>query len=366
MKTVLKTLGLLGRLSISATALLLTQQAMAAGTDAGVTVSNTALVDYQVGGAPQPQESSGPVTFLVDRKVDFDVSRVGIALTPSNLGASGILEFVVTNTSNDQLDFNLGHAQLAVGDGEIYSGDPATIDNDGRDTGAVTYAVGTPESAPGAGDAGIPDCAATTTKIDDLAADIAIRVYLCTTAPAVAINDDVAGLRLTATATDDAGVTLLAAGGVDDPNAVENVFATTSGTATEADVDGFVITAAKLTVTKASSVDGGGKAVPGATVTYTITIDNPATAPDATGISIIDDIDTNVSLLEQVAGVSTVTITDDVGGSTTCGAEVSGTDDNLDGCVFGTPAGRLTVSGASAFDVPSDQTWTVSFQVVIQ
>ena len=365
MKTVMKGLSLFFRLGLLAGASLLTQQALAAGTDAGVSVSNTALVDYQVGGAPQPQESSAPVTFLVDRKVDFDVSRVGIALTPINLSASGFLEFTVTNISNDELDFSLGHAQLAVADGEIYTGDPTTIDDDGRDTGAVTYAIGTPESTPGAGDAGAPDCAVTTTKIDDLPADISIRVYLCANAPAVAINDDVAGLRLTATATDDADVTLVAAGGADDPLVVENVFATASGTATEADVDGYIITAATLTVTKASAVDGGGKAIPGATVTYTITIDNPATAPAATGISISDEIDTDVVLLEQVPGISTVTITDDGGTPTTCDAEVGGADTNGDGCVFDLTPDFLTVAGTSAFDVPAGETWTVSFQVSI-
>ncbi len=367
MKTVISKLDLFVRLGLTTAALMLAPQVFAAGTDAGVIVSNTAVVDYKVGGAAQPSESSTPVTFLVDRKVIFDVSRTGVGLTPINLGASGFLEFVVTNTSNDFLDFNLGAAQLAVGDGQIYPPDATTVDDDGRDTSLPTYAIGTFESSPGAGDAGAPDCSVPATKIDELPEDISVRVYLCASAPAVAINDDVAGLRLEVTATDDAGTTLVAAGGADDPAAVENVFATTSGTATESDIDGFRITASTLTVSKTSAVIGGGKAIPGAIVEYTITINNPADAPAATELSIGDDLDANVTFKDDGYGAGqNVSIDDGVNPVTYCDADGDATDN----CTLAAgPPVSLTIAGKNPagdpIDVAANSTTLIRFQVVI-
>ena len=71
---------LLARLGAIAAAMLLTQQALALGTDAGTTVSNQASVSYSVGGNPQTaieSDPSGnstpgggnPTEFIVDRRV---------------------------------------------------------------------------------------------------------------------------------------------------------------------------------------------------------------------------------------------------------------------------------------------------------
>ena len=60
MKTVMKAPGLLARFGLVATALLLGQQALAAGTDPGVSVDNRATVTYSVGGTPQTGIESSP------------------------------------------------------------------------------------------------------------------------------------------------------------------------------------------------------------------------------------------------------------------------------------------------------------------
>ena len=84
MKTVKRSLGLIIRLSALAFAMLLGQQALAAGVDAGVTVSNQATVAYDVASVMQtPIESDplgnstpgagNPTEFLVDRRVDFSL-----------------------------------------------------------------------------------------------------------------------------------------------------------------------------------------------------------------------------------------------------------------------------------------------------
>ncbi len=46
-------------------------------TTAGATISNTATVDYTVGGVNQTDINSLPATFLVDKKVDLTVSDDG-------------------------------------------------------------------------------------------------------------------------------------------------------------------------------------------------------------------------------------------------------------------------------------------------
>lgn len=370
MKTASTTLGLFARLGISAAVLLGSQQALAAGTDAGTVVSNTALVDYQVGSVAQPQESSAPVTFAVDRRVDFTVIRTGTDLTDINAGASGSLEFVVTNTSNDALDFNLGAVQLGPADGEIYTGDATTIDDDGRDTSVPTYAIGTFETAPGAGDAGAPDCSAPLASplIDDLPEDIAVRVYLCADAPSGAVNDDVAGLRLTATAADDAGTPLVES--ADTKDGVENVFATSSGTNTEDDVDGFRIKVPALAVTKSYVVEGGGPAIPGAIVVYTITIDNSGGVAPATAISIADTIDASIELEDSGgSGYSDITVNDGTNPADTCRAELTASD-NGDSCTWDSAGRVLTVASRNAagdpINVADGVVGTISFRVVIQ
>ena len=97
MKTVLRLPGLFVRLGTMAAVLLLGQQALAAGTDPGVSVDNRATVVYSVGGTLQTGIESSPggnnlpgvavpgggadTSFLVDRRVDFTISQVGGALT---------------------------------------------------------------------------------------------------------------------------------------------------------------------------------------------------------------------------------------------------------------------------------------------
>ena len=101
MKIVVTTTRLLVRLGITAAALLLSQQVMALGTDAGTTVSNQATVSYDVGTATQtPIESDplgnstpgagNPTEFLVDRRVSFTlIETSGAQTTPVAPGETG-------------------------------------------------------------------------------------------------------------------------------------------------------------------------------------------------------------------------------------------------------------------------------------
>lgn len=393
MKTASKQLGLLVRLGLCTASLLISQHAIAAGTDPGVTISNTATIDYEVNGAGQPTETSNAADFLVDRRVDFTVTRLGSALTPTDVGDTGVfLDFLVSNVSNGTLDFNLAFAQLITADGDIHAvgtADTGTTTGGGGDDvdmNNVTISVSAAADTV-FGSADGPDPAfGGPTSIDDLAEDSSIRVRLYADTPGDLANLDIAGLRLLATAAapnavplpgDPAeGVNLVEDTGAENPAEVDNVFANASGAdasnnATESERDGFIVSSADLTVAKAAVVtdDGFGtaapnaKAIPGATVEYSITLDNTTGAVDVTNLSISDTIQVaEVALVELVAGEATITLTPSVGAPTTCVAETNGTDGNTDGCVFDETPDVLRVSGLT---VPAGQSLVVSFEVNI-
>ena len=138
MKTVVERAGLYLRLGIATSALLLGQQALAAGTDAGTTVSNQATVAYEVGTVPQtPIESDplgnstpgagSPTEFLVDRRVSFTLIEVGGApTTPVAPGQTDVIAaFTLTNTGNAIMDFRLEALDFAGavhGNGDLQRG----------------------------------------------------------------------------------------------------------------------------------------------------------------------------------------------------------------------------------------------------
>ena len=364
MKTVVSKLGLLGRLSITTVALLISQYAMADGADTNydTDISNQATVSYDVAGNAQTPVDSNIETFKVDRMIVFTNVEADGLLTSTMLGNTGdFIEFTVTNLSNGPMDFNLTvlTPQVATDDFDMLV---PTIQSD---IGGGVFTGGP--------------------YIDDLAenASVAVRIF-ANTPLAGPTNGQISNLSLLATAADPGGSSgapgaNLTQGGVWNKNALDNVFANASGedaggNATEAAEDGYVIEAPVITVDKAASVVSDPfssvdpKAIPGAVMRYLITIDNSG-ADAASSVSISDLINTNLTLLVQDPvgnpGVSVITITDDGGATSTCDAELGGVDTDSDGCVFGDTADTLDVGGASAFDVPAGETWTVEFDVVI-
>ncbi|MEM7077419.1 MAG: hypothetical protein AAF513_02210 [Pseudomonadota bacterium] len=73
----------------------------ALGTDAGVSISNTATVAYEIAGAAQPPVSSTPVVTVVDELLDaVAVNDNGGNVPVSSPATGAILQFTVTNTGN--------------------------------------------------------------------------------------------------------------------------------------------------------------------------------------------------------------------------------------------------------------------------
>jgi uncharacterized repeat protein (TIGR01451 family) len=345
-------------------------QSHAVGTAAGTQVDNQATLSYSVGGTPQiPVTSDDPnqggandaTSFIVDTKIDVTVTwqdGANVQVAPGQDGATplpnppSVLEFLVTNEGNaDFQDFALSSANLG---GDDF--DPSSVlifvdDGDGIYNPALD----------------------TATFIDELSSDPAgsaneITVFVVGSIPSTQTNGQTSNIALIATAHDAAGGAAGALGALTSADTLDNdivfgaganqvVFADAVGTApTDLITDGehsatgtYVIVATSVAVRKSSAVtdDGLGntsstaKAIPGATVTYTIEIENSGTA-GATAIDLTDPIDvTNLSY-------NNPSVTFDAG----CGGATSES--------FASPS--LTVNVGS---IAAGATCTITFDVTI-
>ena len=131
MKTLARTTRLVVRVGTAAAFLLLSQHALAQGTDAGVVVSNQASVDYDVNGLDQTDilstdagsapGTADPTTFVVDRRVDFTLSEIGGAHTEVEPGdVDAFAEFQLTNNGNAVMDFALSLVDLTTSDPQVH------------------------------------------------------------------------------------------------------------------------------------------------------------------------------------------------------------------------------------------------------
>lgn len=273
----------------------LAPQALAAGTPSGTTVSNSAVVDYQVGGIDQDSINSNSADFLVDNKVDLTVTTLDAAAVQVVPGSfAQVLTYSLTNTGNTVQDYSLQAlaatgAFFGVTDTFDGTGVALFVDADADDT----YTPGTD----------------TATWVDELAADASVTVFIVADIPlgladadgalydllAVTAAGGGAGAQGADIAADDAGA-------AEDPNAVQIVFADGAGSADAAQDgafssrDAFVVVSADLQVAKINTVISdpfngavNPKAVPGALVRYSITVDNTGSA-DADAIALVDPI----------------------------------------------------------------------------
>ena len=368
MKTVSRSLSLIARLSIMAATLLLGQQALALGTDAGTLVSNQATVAYEVGGnlqTPIPSDPAGnsdplagsPTNFLVDRRVDFVLAVVDVAHVPVAPGEiDQVASFTLTNNGNAIMDFRLSVLDFGA---DVFGLSDTT------DLANYRVRVGNGGGAPVLGDH---------PYVDELAEDATVQISVFADVPLTVLNGERANIELTATAADDATASatpdaldpdLSESPGLDDPTVIESVFADLGNNGFEFIQDGYVVISAQLVITKTSLVFsdpfGSDKAVPGAVIEYTVTIDNTAGASDATGVVITDVIQfADVDLQNGVynGAVSNVNFNS---GASFCDAEDAG-DLNSDGCAYDITTGDLTIAVP---DVPASTSMTVEYQVMI-
>lgn len=289
-------------------------QAFAAdlGTDAGTTVSNTAVVNFTINGNAQTAEQNNPAaTFVVDRKVDVTVVDGGNTnVTPNTTGQ--VLSFTVTNNTNDWMDFAVGAAN---GAGDDF--DPTSVSVFVEDGTTPGYQSGED----------------TATFIDELAEDDSIEVYVVGNIPTATTEADTGAIVLTATAhlgndgTTGGAIGALAVADTDgdDATLVENVFADAAGS-TDAATDGkhsdtasYVVSSASIAVAKTMAVleDGLGAvypdalAIPGSTIIYCIQVSNGAGAETADDVAVSDTVPANTTYVAGTLRVANSSVTCD-------------------------------------------------------
>jgi uncharacterized repeat protein (TIGR01451 family) len=330
-----------------------------ASTNPGTDILNNVSVSFDVGGVTQTAATDSD-TFKVDRKVLFTLEENGSLTTTVNPNQQdAVVGYILTNDSNDVLDFTITAANL--------SGGAAPRGTDNFDANNLLICIDTDNDN---------DCdttAAASITVDNLAKDGGIAYILVLGDIAANESDgEIAGIELTATARlgdgtafDLTGATLPTTDDVsDDTDAntagVETIFADTSRNGIETALDDYTVDAASLTVTKLSRVVSDGvstsnwKAIPGAVVEYCIVVSNASGAATATNVAVSDDL----ALLTDITydGTFQAKLDGTVVSGDTC--TPGATNASYSGGANGIVSGTLT-------DIAGGETRTLVFRVTI-
>jgi hypothetical protein len=345
---------LLASASVLAATAVAASPAFAAGTTAGTQVINAVTLDYKVGGIDQNQVTASD-TFTVDRKVNLSVAEVGTTATSVTPGqTAAVTTFTVSNASNAALDFALAVSQPSGGTAAHGGTDNFNV------SGVKTYAD---TNTNGSYD---PGTDVEITYLDQVAADTSRTVFVLADVPLGRATNDVAGVRLSATAAEATAASSLGATVTQTTGAntsgVDTVFA---DTATNGNVardgihfadDDYVVLAASLTATKTSRVISDPfngttlpKMIPGAVVEYCIAVANAAGSATATGINITDDVPDETAY-DPAFGIK-------------LNGTVTGSSCNTDGTSGGSYAAGI-VSG-TLNDIVAGTTRTLVFRVTV-
>lgn len=287
-----------------------TQTANAVGTAGGTVVDNFAVVDYQVGGVNQAQISSDTATFLVDNMIDLVVATVDVAAVIVIPGDTmQVLTYTLTNNGNTTQDYSFtapGGSGTFYGVTDNFDAVNLVVYVDANDNGVYDPLVDVDSYA------------------DELMADSTVTVFIVADIPITQIDGDGAIYDLVAQtaqggAPGSQGADILnddngnvSPGGTpndipDDPATIQLVFADGAGSVDGANdgrfssTDVYVVGSAVLTVTKTSAVtsdpingNSNPKAIPGATIFYTINVANSGSA-DADSVILSDQIPTSTT-----------------------------------------------------------------------
>ena len=229
----------------------------AAGTAVGTAIQNTATVDFTLGGTPLTV-SSNTTTIVVAERLDIVVTLQSGQLLISANGVNQALLFTVTNTGNGTEVILLSMDSLIAGD--QFDPTPAVpeiyFDTDGSgdlSPGDVAY-------NPGVND-------------PNLVADASVDILIVNDIPGAVANGDIGRSELTAAAATGTGVPGTVYAGLGDGGTDAVVGATG---AEAAQVGEYLVSDVVINVVKAQLVSdpfGGTEPIPGATISYTITVD---------------------------------------------------------------------------------------------
>lgn len=291
-------------------------QAIAEGTTAGTPITNQASVTYSVSGVQQTAIESSPTgnstpgngadtTFTVDQKIDLLVTTLNGSAVSIAPGGSAATSFTVKNEGNDTQDILLSGIALPNTTANPFGG--GLTDNFNSTVAVVFYE----EDGTSAGFDATEDTPVT--YLDEMTNGETRTVYMVITAAGTQVQNDLAVYALKGTALAGGGVGAQGSGLTPDAGgntingAAEIVFADSAGSDdTTGNYDGehsarsaYVVSTATLTVTKVVAVYDDGVApqepweiypIPGAVMTYSITVANAATGQTATGVTLVDAI----------------------------------------------------------------------------
>lgn len=331
--------------------------AAAEGVVAGTTITNTATIDFRVGGIDQTEVLASD-SFVVDRKISvaaLPVPAATVTVSPGQTRAFSTFE--VSTASNAVLDLALSVAQPAGGAGPFGGTDTFNVTN------AEIYFDTNNNAVWDAGDTLI-------TYLDEVAPDAVARVFVVADVPlADRVNGDVAVVTLTIQAREGGtagsqGAVVTQTSGPDTAN-VDTVFADLAG-ATDAARDGlfsvsgsYTVFAASLSVNKTSRVISDPvngvtdpKAIPGAVIEYCIAVSNAASTATANNIVVTDVVPGQLNF-DAAFGIR---INGTVDGSAVCLA---------DGAAGGSFAGGTSTVTAPLNDIAASQTRTAYFRATI-
>lgn len=306
--------------------------AWSAGTPAGTVISNVATVDFELAGTPLVQTSNTVSITVVERIDVITTLQSGQVLAGAGAVDRSLL-FAITNTGNGNETFQLAINSVLPGDDfdPVPAVPPIYFDTDGSgdfSPGDVAYTPGTNDPV--------------------LAADASVDILLVNNVPGAVVNGNVGRSELMATSATGTGApgTVFAAQG---DGGLDAVIGSTGGES--ADIGEYVVADVQIDITKSVTVNdqfGGNEPVPGATLTYSVTVEVMNGGTATTNV-LNDPIPAFTSYVANTITLNGASLTDTVDGD----------------------AGEFDLSGAPAVLVrladltQADGVQTVEFQVTI-
>ncbi len=280
---------------------------LSAGTPAGTVIDNVARVDFEIAGTPLSQNSNVS-SITVQERVDVTVVLQSPPVQVAANDTNRALLFTVTNTGNGTEVFQLAINSIIGGDDfdPLPSATPIYFDSDASgdfSVGDTAYVLGTNDPL--------------------LAADASVDVLLLNDIPAVVLDGQIGRSELTADSVTGTGVPGDVFPGQGD-GGTDAVLGTSGGTAT--DTGEYIVGDVQVNILKSVSIlnkFGGLEPIPGATLTYTVTVEvtNTGTATNSVFNDLIPADTTYVpgSISLNAAGLTDV-IDADAGELDTSGA----------------------------------------------
>lgn len=306
--------------------------ANAAGTPVGTVIENTASVTFDLAGSPTTIQTNTTTLTVVER-IDVVVTlQSGQVLVAANDTDRALL-FTLTNTGNGSETFTLSIDNTDASDDfdPVASSSGIYFDTDS----SGDFTVGDQEYIAGTNDPA-------------LAADESIDVFLVNDIPATVVNGNLGRSRILVASDTGTGAPGTVFAGAGD-GGVDAVAGPTEG---DSEATGeYLVSDVQINVSKSQVVDdqfGGNQPVPGATVTYTITVEVVG-GGTATASAVSDPIPTFTAFTPGSMTLNAAPLTDAVG------------DDAGDYDTSGAPTVVVRLGDITA----ADGVQTVEFQVTI-